>query len=132
MRRSAASTVALLLAAPLSACGGGEAAPVCQSAQDLEDSVRAVRKVDLRAEGGLQDLKSALEKVKTDLDAVRSDGAKEFSQQIDAVKSAYGDLEATIKQRQEGATGLVPQAVAAASALKTAVQNLAQDVAKTC
>ena len=130
MRRPAVAAVVLLLAAPLTGCGGGDA-PICQSIKDLEDSVAAARKVDVKSENGVQELKSALGTVKTNLDKVRSEAAKQYPDQVKALDNAYDDLRVALKDRLEGANERRHVAEAAV-ALGRAVQELGNDLENTC
>ena len=89
------------------------------------------RDVDLRSEGGVQELANRLETVRDDLDAVRSEASDEFGEQLDTVRSAYEDLQGTVQGQREGDSSL-PETAAAAAAFRTAVQNLVEDAARAC
>jgi hypothetical protein len=119
----------LLLAGLVAGCGEDPA--VCQAVDDLQASVADVKDVDLRSDGGLQDLDAALDGVRDDVDAVRSEASDEYADQAAAVKSAFSDLQSSVKDTREG-TGTLAATAAAASTFRTAVKTLVEDVRTTC
>ena len=82
------------------ASGGGTtpeatSAPGCTEAAALKESVTTLSEVN-PVNDGLDALKADAAKVKTDLDATVSAVSSELQPSVDEVKTAFGDLEATL------------------------------------
>ena len=86
---------------------------VCAARADLKQSVTALADPALLT-GGKAGIQSALDTVKTNLDAVSTAAQESYKPQVDAVKSAVGDLETAVSQIGNGSPSQTLQDVGSA------------------
>jgi len=128
----AAALTSLTLGTVLLACGSEEAA-VCGSIDNLKASVSDTKDVDVTSEGGLSDLLTALDTVKTDLAAVKADAKSEFSSQVQEVDDGFSSLSESVETATAAPSAASLQAAASAlSSWGTQVEGLISDVQSTC
>lgn len=127
--------LAMALAVPM-ACGdddSSDTASVCDSRDDLQESIRALGNVDVLRQGtnGLED---AADDVRDALDDVRQAAQDEFGPEIDAVETALGALGDALRSfTDQGSTSAGVNAVIdAATQLRDATSTLADDVQNEC
>jgi septal ring factor EnvC (AmiA/AmiB activator) len=124
--------VALVLSCSLTACSEDPPA-VCGSVDELRASVDSLKDVQLTSSGALDELRSGLSSVKTDLRDLRADAADEFSSQIDTVQAGIAELERNLRAAQDAVSADTLRAAASAiSTLGNDVQSLIDDVRATC
>lgn len=133
MRSFVAITLASL-AISASAVSCGEDPPaVCGSVADLKSSVGQIRQIDLKSSGVVDDLKSALRAVQSDLAEVKADANSKFGTQLDAVEHSYQALRTSVESVQSGASAAtLANAGEALSAFGSDVQALITDIQSTC
>jgi hypothetical protein len=125
-----AGLLTLMLA--VSGCGGKDKPAVCTDVTNLESSVSAVTKIKID-QGALEELKTKLAQVQTDVNQLTTDAKAEFSTEVSAVDTAA----ATFKTALDAAiaapsTTTITALVAAVPALTTALSNLESAVKSTC
>lgn len=130
--KPAIAGTALLLALCVSACSEDKPA-VCTSVDNLNASVRDVKKIDIASSSDVAELQSGLKTIKGDLAKVKTDAKSEFSSQLDTVETSYATLKTSVEAAATDPTGAT--LTAARSALRrfgTDVQALISDVQSTC
>ena len=131
--KPAIAVTTLLLTVTLTACGGEDPPPICNSSSELKTSLKDVKKIDIGSGTALADLKSAVKKIQGNLAAVKADAESEYSDQVKAIESGYAALKTSIQTATSSTTAATLATVGAAvSALATDVQALITDVQKTC
>ena len=107
-------------------------ASVCAARANLDQSVTALASPSLLT-GGKSAIQSALDTVKTNLDAVASSAQATYKPQVDAVKSALDELQTTVSNFGSGST--VQNLQAAGSAIaegREHREHLGRDARKPC
>ena len=128
----------------LAACGGGddttsESTPSpsatetdgCESASALEDSLQALKGVDVRKDG-VESLTGAVADVANDLDAAVSSASSELQPHVDQVKTAFTALQTSVSgltvdnlpQKAPSIKAALSQVEAATTALASAVTDI--------
>ena len=87
--------------------------PVCAARANLQQSVTALANPSLLT-GGKSAIQSALDTVKTNLDAVSSSAQQVYKPQVEAVKSAVSDLETALSKLGNGSPTQNLQAIGTA------------------
>jgi hypothetical protein len=128
----APTVLTLVLGASLVACGGGDQAPVCDSAENLKTSVENLKDVNVTA-NGLSALESQLTTIKADLRDLKDDVTSEFSAQITAIDTSYSALKASADTaRSDPSVPNLAAVASAVSALGADARQLVDDVGSTC
>src|SRR5436190_9383935 len=86
-----------VVAALLSGCGGSSKPSYCSSLTNLETSIKALPSTDV-VKNGTSGLKSAVDKVQTDAQAVASGAKSDFPDETTALTDSVDALENTVKQ----------------------------------
>jgi hypothetical protein len=132
MKLSVLAATVALVGVTLGGCSDDKPA-VCASVESLETAVNDVKDIDITASGAIDDLKTGLATIKSDLADVKSDAKAEFAPQIDAVDSSFGTLRTSVEAAIADPTAATLAAVGAAVApFTTAVQTLVSDIKSTC
>ncbi len=113
----------LASASLLAACGDDDSEPTaeeafCQAGDDLRTNVTALADFDLIS-GGTDALEEQLTTIGDDIEALKSSGAEVASDQIDALETAYGELESAVEAAGDEIT------VDSATGVAAAVQQTA-------
>ena len=138
MRRPAVliASVSVVLALSLTACGDDDdptpEEAFCDDAAALKTSVTSLADLDVVAEG-TNGLETALGDVRSDLDSLSDSGSEVAADEIDALKSAVGDLEESVQAAggeltADNASGVV----SAVGAVGTSAQALNDKFATAC
>lgn len=133
MRTSRAITVASLAVSALVVGCGADTPEVCGSVADLKASVDNVREIDVTASGAINELKSALSAVQSDLAEVKADAESNFAAQLAAVETSYDALKTSVESVRAGASAAtLAEAASALSTFGSDVGNLITDIQATC
>lgn len=99
--------------------------PLCEDAQNLKDAVQGLTEVDVES-GGVDALTSAVDNVKSTIDALGSEAKNTFGTEIAAVQKQLTALGGEVDKVQGGQTvaSVAPAVVSSLSELKTALSNL--------
>jgi hypothetical protein len=132
-RRSVASaTVAVAVAAALAGCGGSSKPAYCTNVDNLKASIKALPSTNV-VQNGVSALESAVNKVKTDTEAVVNSAKTEFSSQTTALKGSVQTLSTTVKQAVNSpSVSSLAQIPAQVSAVVTDAKNLESAVSSKC
>ncbi len=107
-------------------------APVCEARSDLAESVKALADPSLLT-GGKAGIESALDEVKSDLDALSSAAGDVYQPQVDDVKAAVDDVGTAVSGLGSGSVTENLQAVGNAIAdVGTTSADLLSTVQKDC
>jgi hypothetical protein len=92
-----ASAVLWLAVVPvgLVGCGGAEPPAFCQDLDQLAASMQALKDTDVKAEG-IEGVKTKLQAISADLDALSATAKEQFEPQITEVKKQGGELKTTV------------------------------------
>jgi hypothetical protein len=117
MRASGLLSAAVLMA--LSGCGKPQ---YCSDRNDLQNSVRDLGNVKVAQSGGLNQLKSQLQKVQADAQKVASSAKSDFPTESSALQSSVSTLKTAVQNLPPSPSGqqLKPVAVDAASVVASA------------
>ena len=118
-RSGARALTALAVAAAVLAGCGSSKPSYCSAVSNLESSIKAVPNTDVVA-NGTSALKSALQKVESDAQAVVSAAKSDFPKETSALSDSVTTLSNSVKQLSSSPT---PQAVVALAGQATAVVN---------
>jgi len=131
--KPAIAVTTLLLSLSLTACGGEDKPAVCNSSSDLKASIEDAKKIEVGSGTALADLKKAAKAIQSDLTAVQKDAKSEYSEQLDAIETAFAVLKTSIQTAAASASAATLATVASAvSAFGASVEALVSDVKKTC
>ena len=131
--KPAIAATTLLLALSMTACGGEDEPAVCNSSADLKSSFADAKKIDIGSGTALADLKSATKAIQSDLTAVQKDAKSEYSEQLDAIETAFAVLKTSIQTAASSASAATLATVASAvSAFGASVEALISDVKEMC
>lgn len=99
--------------------------PLCEDAQNLKDAVQGLTEVDVES-GGIDALTSAVEDVRSTIDALGSEAQNTFGTEIAAVQKQLTALGGEVDKVQGGksVSSVAPAVVASISELKTALSDL--------
>jgi hypothetical protein len=99
--------------------------PLCQDAQNLKDAVQGLTQVDFQS-GGVAALKSAVDNVRSAIDALGTEARNTFGTQIDAVQTQLTALGGAVDEVQGGTpvASVAPAVRASLSDLKTTLSSL--------
>jgi hypothetical protein len=103
----------------LTGCGKPQ---YCSDRSDLQNSVRDLGNVKLRESGGLDRLKSQLQKIQADAKKVASSAKSDFPTESSALQSSVSTLKTAVQQLPPSPSGqqLRPVAADAASVIASA------------
>jgi hypothetical protein len=97
-RRTAVLAVVPVTAAiALTACGGDSKPGYCADRTTLEQSVKDVGDVNVRESGGVQQLKTQLQKVETDARTLVSSAKSDFPSETEAIDSSVAALKTAVQ-----------------------------------
>lgn len=117
----------------LAGCGGSDKPGYCADRSNLEQSIKDIGNVNVVQSGGLQNLKSQLQKVESSANAVVKSAKEDFSAETSQISSSISSLKTTIQALPSSPT---PQQVAAIAAntkaVVTAVQGFTKASASKC
>lgn len=104
----------------------------CDDVEELQSSLEDLTEVK-PAEDGVDDLRAAIDEVKTDLTAAESSVSDALRPSVDQVKLAFGELQTaaaglTAENRREKAPGIS----AAMEKVRTTTQSLATTLSERC
>ena len=121
------AVVGLLIPALLVLGSCSSESALCTSIDSLRSDLEGLKNVNV-VDDGIDALTTQIDAVKASFADVKQEAGNAFSSDIDAVEAALGDVETVVQQVQGGSalTDVAPQAVAAVSALVTAVDSLIQ------
>jgi hypothetical protein len=102
MSRTTTTTVACALsvaalAVPLTACGSAGKPAYCQSASALQDSIKDLGDIDVKAEG-VGAVKTQLQKVQQDAQALVSSAQSDFPDQTQAIRTAAERMRTSLEK----------------------------------
>ena len=125
-----ALTAAALVAA---GCGGSNKPAYCSDVSDLQQSVDDIKNVQLSESGALSMLKTDLQTVQSNADAVVSSAKQDFPSETSALQSSVSSLSTTIKQVPQSPTvqQLAPVGVAITSVV-SATKALESATSSAC
>jgi hypothetical protein len=130
-RWTAEITLAGLTALALTSCAGDKPA-VCTQADELRTSVQNLKDVNL-SENGVGALSAAMGQVRVEFEQFRTAAGSQFQAQIDAVKAAADQLEASVAAaKAEPNAALLGAVGTSLGGLETAARSLQDAVAGTC
>jgi hypothetical protein len=118
-------------AALLAACGGDDddSSSLCNDVDALKSSVQELRDVNV-VQNGTSELSSALDKVKSDAQALADSAKQDFGPDVDALQQALSTLETALRNVRDN--GITP-VQESAQAVQTAAKNLEDAVtSKQC
>ena len=131
-RRTSSAVLALIVCAAvaLGACGDDDdSSSLCNDVDSLESSVQALGDVDV-VQNGTSELRSALDDVQSDADALAESAKKDFGPEVDALQQALSTLGTALQN--VGDNGVAP-VQDAAQAVQTAAKNLEDEItSKQC
>ena len=125
-------TVPLAAAALVAAgCGDSDKPAYCSNVSDLQESVDAVKNVQLTDSGSLSTLQTALKDVQSDADAVVSSAKEDFPTETSALTSSVSSLSTAVEQVPPSPTAqqlaplalLVSNVATAATGLESATKS---------
>lgn len=119
------AATAVGLGAVTTACSDDEPSAeerLCEDRDALESSLRALRDVDIVAEG-TSGVQAALSDVEEDLQALRDSASENFGDEVDALRDALDDLRTAV-EGADGIRGLGPAVQAVASAGSALAESL--------
>jgi hypothetical protein len=127
-----ATALAAVLAAALAACGSSGKPAYCNDRENLQQSIEALTRVDLK-EGGVAALQTQLREVEGDAKALAASAQAEFGPQATALKSSVSALAATVDKAVSNPSAEGFAAVAGqASKAKAAFDDLSGAVGSKC
>ena len=99
--------------------------PLCEDAQNLKDSLVGLTQVDF-ASGGVDALTSAVNEVKSSVDALGTEAKDTFGTEITAVQTQLTALSGAVDQLNGGSalTDVAPAVASSLTALKTALTDI--------
>jgi phosphoenolpyruvate-protein kinase (PTS system EI component) len=124
-RRTSALLVAVALCAglALSACGD-DSSSLCKDVDSLKSSVKALGEVDV-VENGTSELRSALDDVKSDTQALADEAKKDFGPEVDALQQALSTLDTALRNVADN--GITP-VKEARQAVQSSAKTLEDDI----
>jgi hypothetical protein len=113
-------------------CGGSDKPAYCSNVSDLKQSVDDLKGVKLER-GALSTLRTDLQKVQSNADAVVSSAKQDFPSQTSALKSSVSSLSTAVKQLPASPTAqqLVPLVLMVRSVV-TAAKGLGSATSSAC
>jgi hypothetical protein len=115
-----------------SSSSGSDGTDLCGSADALRSSIGDLQDVQV-VQDGTEALQQAFSKVGDDVDRLVDDAGKQYSGQVDKVKSSVGEVRTAIDSL--GASPTTATLTAAGTAVRTLVQDagvLLDDVSSSC
>jgi hypothetical protein len=127
-----ASAQATATGSTASPTGGGTASPtgseqLCADIDAFKSSIDDLKNVDI-VKSGTSGLQTAVDKVKTSLQALRTSAASDAKDEIQAVEDSLKELETAIKNVSSGGEKAVVTAVAKVVSTGSALEQSLQDI----
>lgn len=131
--RTIPTVAAAAVVAALAGCGGSDKPGYCSDRGNLEQSVKDLEKIKVLQSGGVQKLKSQLQKVRSSASATVTSAKDDFPSETSQIDSSISSLKTTVEALPSSPKAPELAAVAAnAKAVVTAVQGFAEASASKC
>lgn len=98
MRTAFAATLAITAALGLPACGGSSKPGYCSDRSNLQQSLKDLGNAKVLQSGGVQQLKSQLQKIGTEAQKLASSAKSDFPTESSAVESSVTGLKTSVEQ----------------------------------